>query len=308
MPEVVQRLDNNTLNAFTRQLIYEEVQAVQVVRPERKAATGRLFQIQTVNAEWAQQTSFRTREGVGAFEMSSGSVTNMPTVQTLTAEYFQNVVRMRSGYEYSEAEMIAAVHLGQSIDTDRIETLYEAYYQTLNSMLLSGEPRAGLPGFLNHPLFSRSLAPYPLDGSVTTVANILQTLNAGIKAVWLGTNQVLEPDTLLLPPLQYQYLISEALMGTNGDNPMSVLNWFRNNNLSVRNIDYLNELQGAGPSGEDVAIFYRRSPDVIFARLTGNLKMKERYPLPYGIYRPAEFCYNGIHSRRPGGIHLMYGI
>lgn len=50
------RLDDQTYNLFLRDLEYREARALQVEYPELKAATGKLFPIETIDAPWAETT------------------------------------------------------------------------------------------------------------------------------------------------------------------------------------------------------------------------------------------------------------
>jgi len=63
------------------------------------------------------------------------------------------------------------------------------------------------------------------------------------------------PNTLILPVAQYN-LLAFTPFGANKD--WTLLRWLRENYPMLTTIDWVPELKGSGPSGEDVAILYTR--------------------------------------------------
>lgn len=300
------RLDDMSVGAFVNELTMAEARVIEKKYPEYKAANGSLFQIEEIAAPWVESTTFRMVDAVGAdFELSDDQTTNLSFVDLLSQEFRQGVYTFRKGYFFTEKEMARTVHLGMPIEEQKIAVVRRLYMQTLNKLALFGHRRTGQPGFINHPAWLRIAAPYPLNAS-SSIAELLATLNAGGKAILGASQRALTADTLLLPPLQYDWLLSQARL----DNTLekSVLRFFLENNPCIRNIDWLAELQGAGPNGEDVAMFYSRSPEIFKARITDPFRFRDPIREPFRLIRPVAFDWNGIIPYMPFGVCAMIGI
>lgn len=303
----VERMDDATIGAFERQLEVVEKQVIQVQYPELKAAGGKLIKIEVMNAEWADQTTFRIQDIVGGdFDLSEDNTTNLTLVDFSREERTQRIYEFRKGYECTRKEILRAARQGMPIEQQKIRALNFSYKQTLNKLILRGHPSAGIPGLLNHNAWLRIDAPYSLDAS-SSEAQMLATLNAGVNAIISATNAIHQPDTLLLAKRTYDYLISQAHWLNSGTNE-TVLKFFLKNNPSIRNIDWLLELQGAGPNGEDAAFFYKRSPMTMIARITSPMKFFQLIRRPFSVIRAAGFDYNGVIPYQPYSACLMLGV
>lgn len=299
------RQDSPIVGAFERELEYIESKVLEKKYPEMKAAEGMLFQIEELAMPWVQTTTFRMVDGVGGFELADDYTTNLPYVDPVGEEFTQRVFSFRSGYYFSEKEVAAAAHRGMPIEQQKISLVRRAYMQKLNQLLLFGDRRTGIAGFVNHWAWLRSYAPYPLD-STSSVSQILATLNSGVTGVINATQDVVEPDTLLLPRTTYNYLTSQSRL----DNQLekTTLQFFLENNPSIRNIDYLRELEGAGPNGENIAIYYKRDPECFKARITDTMRFRQLVVNPFNVYRPVAFDYNGLIVYIPGSVMTLIGV
>lgn len=300
------RLDDATVGAFQRELEYTEARVIQKKYPQYKAAEGKLFKIEELSIPWAETTSFRMIDGVGGdFELSDDQTTNLSFVDIVSEEFNQRIYTFRKGYYFTEKEMARTLHLGIPIEEQKISLVRRSYMQTLNKLLLFGHRQTGQPGFINNPAWLRSYAPYPLDGT-STVAQQLATMNAGPNAITRATRSTEEADTLLLPRTTYDYLLSQSRL----DNQLekTTLRFFLENNPSIKNIDWLNELEGAGPGGTNVAIFYSRNPDTFVGRITDPYRFRDLIKEPFRVVRPVAFDFNGIIPYIPYSVHVMIGV
>lgn len=300
------RLDDLTVGAFKRELEYIEQRVIETKYPQYKAAEGLLFKIEEMSLPWADTTTFRMIDGVGGdFDLAEDQTTNLSFVDVLSEEKSQRVYSFRKGYYVTEKEVARTLHLGVPIEDQKIAMVYKSYKQTLNKLLLNGLARVGLPGFLNHPAWLRSAAPFALD-STSTVAQLLATLNAGPNAIDAATRSTEMADTLLLPKTTYDFLLSQSRLDTTMEK--TTLRFFLENNPSIRNIDWLRELETAGPGGTKMAVFYSRNPETFVARITDPFRFRDLIREPFRMVRPGQFSYNGIIPYTPYSVHCMVGI
>lgn len=303
------RLDDQTYNLFLRDLEYREARALQVEYPELKAATGKLFPIETIDAPWAETTRYTIQDIVGdEFELASDSSTNYSLVGITGKEVIQRTYQFRKGYEIDNREILrfSAPKVNIPIEDNKIKALNHLYQQTLHKLVLYGNDLVGMPGWLNHPAFLRMAAPYPLDTTSST-SQLIATLSAGGEAMWAATKETYLPNTLLLPPRKFKYLTEQTRLD-NSSTDTTVLQFFLRNNMSVRNIDWLSELEGAGPNGEDMAIFYTRNPDHVKCQITDPMRMLPYVRKEFSVVRPSSFNYGGIVAYRPFTVLLMIGV
>lgn len=300
------RIDDLTYGAFKKSLEYLEAKVIERKYPQHKAAEGMLFKVEQLQIPWAESTTFTMMDGVGEdFELGDDQTTNLSFVEMVGTEFSQGIYQFRKGYYFTEKEVARTVHLGIPIEERKISMVRRLYMQTLNKLLLFGHRQTGQPGFINHPAWLRSAAPFPLN-SVSNSNEMLATLHAGPSGVIKSTQSAFEPDTLLLPRSKFDFLNSQARIDNTLEN--TVLKHFLKNNPSVRNIDWLNELEGAGPGGTDIAIFYSRQPDTFVGRITDPFRFRDPIREPFRIVRPVAFDYNGIIPYEPFTVHVMVGI
>lgn len=301
------RLDAPMLGAFERELEMVESRTIQRLLPGYKAAQGKLFQIEEQNQPGVETVTFKMINGVGEMELRSARSTNLPTVEPMGEEFTQRAYNYDVGYRLNETEIAANVMRGVPIEEQKIALVQQAYIEHLNKLLLFGDRKTGNPGFINHPAWLRMVAPSKLDSSTTTANAFLATLNAGGQAIKEATNRTVKPDTLILPERRYDFLTSQARLSELQEK--SVLKFFLENNPSIQNIDYLPELEGAGPNGEDVAIFYKKDPMCFKARILDAFRPRPLFQVnPFEAYRAYSFKYLGFMVYIKYSACVMVGV
>lgn len=301
------RLDDQAYGAFLRDLEYREQEVRKIQYPEKKGADPKYFPMETMNIPWADTVRYTMSDVVGGeFELSEDKTTNLGLVEITGEEMIQPTYKFVKGYSISEDDIMRFTHLGVSIEQRKIEAVQQLYVNTLNRLVLFGHAQRQVAGILNHPAFLRMAAPYPLD-ETSNESQLLATLSAGGAAMWDATKQIHTPTTLLLPPAKFRYLTEQVRLGTSA-NDTTLLQFFLKNNMSIKNIDWLAELEGAGPSGEDMAIYYTRNPSHMTIKITDSLRYREYVKRPFDMVRPAAFRYAGVFAYQPYSVLLMYGV
>lgn len=305
-PALETRLDTPTLGAFERDLEYVENRELNRMLPDYKAAN--LVPVEVLNEPWAETSSFRLLDGVGSMELMGSRTTNLPFVDVVGEEFVNRAYRYITGYELNADEIIATVRRGIPIEARKIQLVNQVYVEHQNKMILFGDRRVNSPGFINHPAWPRMVAPFRLDSSSTTNQQ-LATLNAGASAIdkITNNNSKIRPDTLLLPKRRYDYAVSQSRL--NDAAPVNILKFFLDNNSSIKNVDWLTELEGAGPGGEDVAIFYRRDPMCFKARILDSFKPRPLFQrTPFDAYRAYSYKWNGLIVYVRASALIMIGV
>ncbi len=300
------RLDAPTVGAFQREL--ELVESRVIPRMYDDFKLYKLFPFQETTQPWVERSTYQTIDGVGHMELRSPRATNMPEVELLGEEFSQRTYDYITGYTLSEQEIAASAHRNVPIEETKIRIVQRVYEEHLNRIVLYGDRRTNNPGIINDPRWLRLFAPFPLSAA-STHNQMLATLNAATAAIDVATenNVKLAPDTLLLPKHKYDYLKSQTrLESSDKDN---VLSYFVGNNSSITDVDWLTELAGAGPNGEDCAIFYKRDPIAFQVRIFDPFRPRPIFMRnPYEWYRAYSFKYGGIAVFMRTAVLVMIGI
>lgn len=300
------RLDAPTIGAFQNELELVESRIITRILPNYKIL--KLIPMEELDQPWVEMSTYRSIDGVGYMELRSPRSTNLPRVEMVGEEFSQRAYYYDIGYDLNEVEISAAVHRGLPIEETKIQLVQQAYTEHLSKILLFGDRRTGVPGFINDPRWLRMFAPFPLD-TRSTPNQMLATLNAAGAAVdkATGDNMKIAPDTLLLPKTKYDFLKSQTRF--DASDKYNVLNYFLDNNSSITDVDWLSELSGAGPNGEDVAIFYKRDPMCFKARILDSFKPKPLFAInPHEMYREYSFKYGGILAFVRTAVIVVIGI
>lgn len=302
---MVVRLDDALVGRFEEELRYNEAKTYEIKYPQHKFAEGLIVPVEYPSGiEWAETTAYRMITSVGQFELFRDYITTVPMVDVLSEKFVQQVYEYVGGYYFSKQEAVQVAHLNVPIEEQKIAVVRRVAMQTLNRLIAYGDRTTGQPGFLNHPAWLRSYAAFQLNSN-SSASECLAVLNNAVSSVISLTKGVEEVDTMLLTYRAYEFLNTLQL---NQGTDKTVLPTFKGNNGHIQNIQPLNELEGAGPNGEDVMIVYRRDPEAVKARVTQAFEFGDLLRVPFGFQRPASFRYGGIIPYLPYSVHMVIGV
>ena len=300
------RLDDASVGAFARSLEHIEAKILEKKYPQLKFAEGLVVPIEyTPGIEWAETVTYRMISGVGQFELARDYTNTVPMVDILSEEFTQKVFKYIGGYYYSEEEAYKAVKLNMPLEDQKVSLVRRVAMQTMNRLIAFGDKASGQHGFINHPAWLRSYAAFKLNSSSTS-AECLAVLNGAVTSVITITKGMEEPNTLLMPYEQFEYLTTTRL--DNAVDGKTIMKQYMENQPHIKDVQPLNELKGAGPNGEDVMIVYKRDPECVKARITDAFRFRNLEQKPFGYERPAAFKIGGIVPYIPYSVHVLVGI
>lgn len=296
------RMDDYTLGAFQDQLLLLEQPILEEEYGELYWANEKLIPIEYMDAPWVLQTAYRQTTGLGSWKLARDYTTSIPKVETLTREFRQDVSKFVSGYDYSDDEMMQAVHLNEPIEQQKMKNVVDAGMQKLDDLIFRGGD--GLQGFLNHPDTLKMYSAYPFTSASTANQIIASLINAENAMVRL-TKNIEKPDTLLIAKVAYDYTNYAQL---NTINDTSILDYYLKKSPYVKDIEPLLPLEGAGENGSNCACFYKRDKSKFKARVTETIGFRKFITQPWGMERTATMRYGGIIMYRPYSILWMHNI
>lgn len=172
-------------------------------------------------------------------------------------------------------ELQSAEKLGRPVDQQKFSGMQLKYNMDIDEQVYIGDTALALKGLTNHGSMTNTgnAVTGAWTGGSTTPAQILADINELLNSVWAASGYAVCPSELLLPPLQYGYLVA-TLISSAGN--ISILEFVRNNSLSnaingrplnIRPLKWLTGTtrggQGAGASGADRMIAYTKQQDYV---------------------------------------------
>jgi hypothetical protein len=136
---------------------------------------------------------------------------------------------------YTSVELERSQLLGQSIDTQKLNTLNDDYQMSIDEMVYVGDKDVNAKGLLNSSVVTASGVNNGASGSPLwenkTPDEILDDVNKLLNATWESSGWSVCPDKLLLPGPQFAR-ISQQNVSSAGNT--SILTYLEDNSVSLR--------------------------------------------------------------------------
>lgn len=254
-------LDSDDTIFFTRQLEFLKAKSYDVKYAELKART--LLPVSFEAGPGAETIRYEQFQNSGIAKVIANYADDLPRADIKGKEFIASVKSLGSSYGYSMQEIRAARYAGKPLEQRRANAAKRAIAQAENTIAWFGNTDYNLQGFLSNPNIGAYTLPADGTGASTTLLSktadqILRDLNGMVNQVFSVTKGVERPDTLLLPLTQFAYISSTA---RSQYSDRTIAEYFLENNPFIKNLDWLNELKGAGAGGTDIAVAYVKDPD-----------------------------------------------
>lgn len=189
---------------------------------------------------------------------------------------------MQLGWTLPELE--SAQRLGRPVDQQKYEGMQLKYQMDIDEQVYIGDDSLGITGMINNGKVQTTNVPAGAAGdpswSKKTPDEILADVNLVINNAWKSSAYAICPERLLLPPIQYAYLVSKKVSEAGN---LSVLQFLKDNSLSNSingkplDIQPLKWLAGRGAGGKDRMMAYTKDRK----RVRFPLVPLQRTPLEY---------------------------
>lgn len=234
-----------------------------------------LFPDQGAVALGAAQYNRRVYRHFGRDQWVSNSGDDMPLAGTGVIEDVYNVGMHGIAYQYGLQEIRRAMFGNENLEDRRAMAARRAVLEFNNDVAFYGSVAKGITGLLSIPYIPRvsidaTLFQAGADPDATLAA--LYSLEQGVEDQSL---QAERPDTLIMGTSQYNYIASTRVSTL--DNT-TILEVYKANAQFAKNVRKARELDGAGPSGEDM----------ICCVSTGDEKLEHNLPDPLTILEPQQ--------------------
>lgn len=195
---------------------------------------------------------------------------------------------------YTIPELESAMRLGRPIDVSKLDGLKLKHNMDTDEMVYVGDTTVGKTGLVNSAAVTNVAAVANGAGgtpqwSTKDPDEILADVNELISSVWAASAWAVMPSRLLVPPLQYGYLVAQKVSSAGN---VSILKFLQENNLAGANgqtldIQPLKWLIGRGVGG---------TPGVVGTvdRMVCYTKAQDRIRFPMVPLQKTPIEYRGI--------------
>jgi hypothetical protein len=295
------------MSFLVNQASYIEAVAYRTQYPE--IIYPQLVPIDESAPEWAKSITFYSIDWAGQARWLNHMHTDHPLADVQRAAFEQGIELAGVGYRYTLEEIGQAMLVGWNLTAERASAAVRAYEEFMNQVALAGDTDKGFEGLISSSVISAGSS--SKTWATATADEILADINGLLTSVYVASNTVEIANTLLLPVEQYTLLATMRVP----DTTMTVMQWIMANNAYTANtgapltIRALRQLNGAGDGGDDRAMAYNRSPDV----LRMHVPMRHRFlpvwqtgPITFDV--PGIFRTGGVEFRRPAAARYLDGI
>ena len=302
MPEKIQsiHLDANESVFFARQLEEVKARTYDVRYPELKAT--QLIPVNTSTPDAARTITYQQYDQVGLAKIVGDYAKDFPRCDVKGKEFSSIVKSLGSSYGYNVQEIRSARLEGFPLEQRKANAARFAIEQLINRISWFGDAENQLLGFLNNPNVPVDTVAADGTGSSTefedkTPQQIVRDMNRLVHGIVEITKGVEVPTRLIMPRKQYHYIASTQFSNASDT---TILEFFRNTNMYITDIEAVNELAGAGTAGADIMVAYNPSSD----------KLELELPVPFEQFPAQEkgtefviFCHARI-----GGVIVYYPL
>lgn len=256
-------LDADQTMFFQRELEHIKSRTYDIRYAELKARS--LIPVSGEAGPGAESITYYQYDMVGVAKIIANYATDLPRADVRGKKFTSPVESLGASYGYSVQDIRAAAKAGKPLEQRKANAARRSIEQQINTIALFGNADHNLPGFLNNE--NVPVASVAADGtgsstewSTKTPDQVVRDMNALANGIVSTTKGAEVPTTLLLPLSQFTYIASTR-MGDGSDT--TILKFFLENSPFIREVDWVNELDGAGSGGADIMVAYRRDPDAL---------------------------------------------
>lgn len=294
------KLDTAESAFFQRQLEHVKTGAYDVKYKELVAMNT--FPISTEAPSGAKEITYRSYSMVGIAKIIADYAHDFPRVDVHGEEKSAKVRGIGDSYGYSIEEIRGSIMAGTNLEQRKANAARRASDEFVDNIAWNGDSDYDLQGFIDYPGITSYTVPADGTGasklwSTKTPDQINRDITGMVNAIITPTKKREQPDTLLLPTEQYNYISSTRMTG--GDST-TIMTFILNNNPFIKRIELVTEMVGAGTGSTDRMMLYKNDPNNITLEI----------PQPFEQFDPIQtgMEFEVICHQKTGGIIIYYPL
>jgi len=247
----------------------------------------------------AETVSTRIWDAYGEAKVLNAGADDFPSVSIGQREAFAAIKSLGCYFEYSILDLRRSELAGTGLDAKLAVAARQTIESKIDKLAVNGDERFGIKGVCNHEgIEKHSLTKWFDDKgkALKTPEQMLGDINQMISVIAENTNNVLLPDTLLLPVKHYSYLAQTPF---SSHSQVTILNYVLSNNPYIKNIDWWVHLK-------DRCIIYPRTPQALEMYLPLEFEMLEPQSVGMNIRVHCHARFGGVQVYTPKA--CAYGV
>lgn len=296
------RLDANETAALQRQLDFVKSRTYDIKYSEMKAR--RFIPVSNEVNPGAESITYKQWDQYGMAKVVSDAADDLPLVDVVAKEFTSPVKTLGAAYKFTVQELKAAALLGTSLDQQRGRAARRAIEAGIDHVAALGLGESQMPGFLNHPNVP-VVAPTTGTWATASVDEILADINKLVNSIVTASNEIHNPDTLLLPTASFALLASTPA-GANLES--TILKVFLSTNPYIRSVDQWSKLNTAGVGGGPRVVAYLRDPEIMQLEIPQEFEQLPPQPKNLAFVVPCHCRVGGTSIRYPLAMAYMDGV
>ncbi len=305
-------LDDNESIFFARELEFIKARSFDIKFPQLKARMH--IPVSFEAGPGAESITYSQFDSVGIFKVIGAYADDLPRSDVRGKQFTSQVKSLGGSYGYSVQEIRSAALANKPLVDRKAMATRRSYEQKVNRIGWFADGSAifgGLQGFLFNPNTTKAAAPTGNWIASATPDQIIDDINNGINKIRDITKGIEEPDTVLLPVLEFSFIASKPRSATTDT---TILEFVKRNNPGITTWDWVNELKDVtpAPSGAagptNIMLTYKKDPGQLSFEIPQDYEQFPPQARNLEFVVPAHGRNGGVIIYYPLSIFITEGI
>jgi len=290
---------------FLRDLEHVKIKVLEVKYPELTAR--KIFPVDNTTPEGAEKTGYEIVDYIGGAKIQANNTNDIRRVDIKSDWIDVKVKQVENFYDYSFRDIRAAQFSGRPLQQTKAKASQRDIEEQINTIAWAGDSAFKINGVLSdgngiiETALSATMAnmtPEELNDAITAKAAEMHSASRG----------VFSPDTLVLPPAQYDRLFDARFLQSTDLSPGQ---WILKNNRHVKRILPAPELMadsGVNRFKVPVGVLFEYNRDYIALEVPMAPTMRAPHPTLTGFQVLNEARVAGAFVKQPLSARIITGI
>lgn len=298
---------------FERQL--ESVESRFYEKKLRELKFRRLLPVSNRDGPGAQTITYYFYTKFGAAKIIANPADDLPRVDIAAQRFTAQVRVIGDSFGFSTQEIRNAQFSNVPLEAQRAAAARRAINELMSDIAWNGDAQFGLVGVLDNPNVPDVQVAAAAGGGNSRVWGVDKTplevvadIGDRITQINTDTQEIHQPDTLLLPIDKLQYIRRTPISETFPQ--LTIANWLMDsaNGFGLSTLEALPELTGSGTGPSDQGLLYEKDDEVLELRIPMEMQTLPPQPRNLQFHVPAEAEIAGVVIRYPLAMIKFYGI
>lgn len=250
----------------------------------------------------AETVTARIWDSYGEAKVLNPNADDFPSVSVGQRQDFAAIKSLGCFFEYSVMDLRRSQMAGTGLDSRLATAARQTIESKIDRLAVYGEERSGIRGLLTDTGDIKPIALskwFEKDGKPPRAPElILADINRLVSSIAENTNNVLLPDTLLLPVKHFAHI---AQTPYSGQSSVTILNYLLSNNPYIKNVDSWVHLQ-------DKCVVYPRTPQALEMFIPLEFEMLEPQTQGMNIRVHCHSRFGGVQIYTPKAFAFGEGL